>query len=720
MRRRHLILLGPLVVTALLLAGIAIAGEAVDTTPPVITVPSDITTPATSPAGADVSFSATWTDDVDVGPFPASCSPPSGSFPIATTTVSCSATDAAGNSASATFNVTVTAFVDDVDPVFGSPSGTTVFDATGTPGQEPVPFTITATDNVDVDVAIVCAPPSGSSFPLGSSNVSCTATDDSGNSAQTSFSVTVQDSGAPIVTPPSNVVAEATGPSGAAVTYGQTTAVDPPSNSPLEATCSPPSGSTFSLGLTNVVCSATDAAGQTGTAQFSVTVQDTTPPTVTAPSGVTVQPSGPTGATVTYPDASATDLVGVASGPTCSPASGSVFPIGTSLVTCTASDRAGNTGTSSFSISVQDGGAPLVSVPVSRTVEANGPGGAIVNYATPTAVDLVDGPLLASCSRPSGSVFPLGVTVVTCSATDSGGRTGSASFTVTVVDTTAPVLTVPAGISIQSSSAVPASHSAIQDFLGGATASDMVDQSVEISHNAPASFPLGTTTVVFRAEDDAGNVTEKSAVVTVTTQPAAPPASADTTPPDNVRAVKAIAGNLSVAIRWRAPQAQDFHHVTITRSPGLTGAPQTVVYSGKKKTFLARGLQDGVEYRFVIVAHDEAGNRAAGVAVVVFAERQNLLVPVNGATIDPPRRFAWRPIAGADYYNAQFWHNGKKLSVWPVKPSFMLKRSWRFEGKLRNLVPGTWEVFVWPGFGKKAQVDYGELHVAATFVVRRG
>ena len=65
----------------------------------------------------------------------------------------------------------------------------------------------------------------------------------------------------------------------------------------------------------------------------------------------------------------------------------------------------------------------------------------------------------------------------------------------------------------------------------------------------------------------------------------------------------------------------------------------------------------------MIVAYDEAGNRAAGVAVVVFAEQQNLLVPVNGATISAPRRFAWRPVPGADYYNIQFWHDGKKLSV---------------------------------------------------------
>jgi hypothetical protein len=281
------------------------------------------------------------------------------------------------------------------------------------------------------------------------------------------------------------------------------------------------------------------------------------------------------------------------------------------------------------------------------------------------------------------------------------------------------VLTVPADLAIQSSSAVPATNSAIQDFLGGATASDIVDQSVAISHNAPATFPLGATTVVFRAVDDAGNATEKSAVVTVTTQPAAQPTSADTTPPDNVRSVKAIAGNLSVAITWRMPRATDFHHVTITRTPGLRDAPESLVYRGRKTTFVARGLKDQVEYRFVIVAYDNAGNRAAGVAVVVFAEQQNLLVPVNGATITAPRRFAWRPVPDADYYNVQFWKDGKKLSAWPLKPNFMLRRSWRFEGKRHRLVPGTWLVYVWPGFGNKAESDYGELHVDATFVVRR-
>jgi hypothetical protein len=78
-----------------------------DTTPPVLTLPSAITVDATSPAGATVTFSASATDLVS-GTVPVTCGPPSGSsFAIGTTTVACSARDAAGNVANGTFTVTV-------------------------------------------------------------------------------------------------------------------------------------------------------------------------------------------------------------------------------------------------------------------------------------------------------------------------------------------------------------------------------------------------------------------------------------------------------------------------------------------------------------------------------------------------------------------------------------------------------------------------------------
>jgi glucuronoarabinoxylan endo-1,4-beta-xylanase len=79
-----------------------------DLTPPAITVPSNLTVEATSAAGAVMTFSTSAVDTVD-GPLPTTNTPASGStFPLGTTTVTTSATDAAGNSASQTFTVTVT------------------------------------------------------------------------------------------------------------------------------------------------------------------------------------------------------------------------------------------------------------------------------------------------------------------------------------------------------------------------------------------------------------------------------------------------------------------------------------------------------------------------------------------------------------------------------------------------------------------------------------
>ncbi len=85
-------------------------GAALDTQPPVVTVPADITADATSPDGAMVTFVASAVDNVD-GVVHVTCSHESGSiFTVGTTTVTCSATDAGGNTGSASFNVVVRAF----------------------------------------------------------------------------------------------------------------------------------------------------------------------------------------------------------------------------------------------------------------------------------------------------------------------------------------------------------------------------------------------------------------------------------------------------------------------------------------------------------------------------------------------------------------------------------------------------------------------------------
>ena len=80
---------------------------AADTVPPRLTMSADVLADATGPAGAQIHYSVSAADDIDPSPR-IDCGPPSGSiFPIGPTTVRCTATDAAGNTSSAHFLVTV-------------------------------------------------------------------------------------------------------------------------------------------------------------------------------------------------------------------------------------------------------------------------------------------------------------------------------------------------------------------------------------------------------------------------------------------------------------------------------------------------------------------------------------------------------------------------------------------------------------------------------------
>src|SRR5205823_6431301 len=156
-------------------------------------------------------------------------------------------------------------------------------------------------------------------------------------------------------------------------------------------------------------------------------------PVVSVPADISTTTTDSGGKVVTYPAATANDVVDGALTPSCAPASGSTFPVGTTTVTCTATDAHGNTGTGTFSVTVtiEDTTPPVISVPsdISTTTEA--PSGKVVTYSA-SATDNLDGPIPVSCSPASGSTFPVGTTSVGCSATDSHGNSASASFNVTV------------------------------------------------------------------------------------------------------------------------------------------------------------------------------------------------------------------------------------------------------------------------------------------------
>lgn len=171
-----------------------------------------------------------------------------------------------------------------------------------------------------------------------------------GSSAAYTVNVVVGDTTPPVLSLPGDIVAEATGPDGAVV-HWSATAVDD-HDGPVPVTCEPASGSTFPLGETVVACSATDAAGNTATGSFKVTVVDTTPPELTVPADVFAYATSSAGAVVTFSAPSATDLVDRAPVVTCDWASGATFPLGLTWVTCTATDFSGNSVTKSFRVTV--------------------------------------------------------------------------------------------------------------------------------------------------------------------------------------------------------------------------------------------------------------------------------------------------------------------------------------------------------------------------------
>jgi hypothetical protein len=163
-----------------------------DTQPPILILPSTITAEATGAAGAVVSFTAAAVDPVD-GPVPVTCTPASGSiFSIATTTVGCSASDQAGNTAVGSFDVVVQ---DTTPPVLMLPPDFSV-PATSADGAF-VEWGVRAKDTVDGDTNVSCVPTSGRTYPIGATKVICTSSDRHGNKATGSFTVTVT----PLATP---------------------------------------------------------------------------------------------------------------------------------------------------------------------------------------------------------------------------------------------------------------------------------------------------------------------------------------------------------------------------------------------------------------------------------------------------------------------------------------------------------------------------------------
>ncbi|MBI5457873.1 HYR domain-containing protein [Candidatus Kaiserbacteria bacterium] len=152
--------------------------------------------------------------------------------------------------------------------------------------------------------------------------------------------------------------------------------------------------------------------------------------------------------------------------------------------------------------------APVITGAFDITAEATSSAGAFVTFTvTATDADASSTPIVF-CDHSSGNTFVLGTTTISCMA-GLGIATTTATFGVGVVDTTPPIVTPPANQTF-STTTIPAFP-----ILTKATATDLVDPSPVITSDAPASFSVGTTTVVWTATDASGNSATTTSQVSV-------------------------------------------------------------------------------------------------------------------------------------------------------------------------------------------------------------
>ncbi len=237
----------------------------------------------------------------------------------------------------ATGNVSVTV-VDNVPPQVKTKDITVYLDESGQATITPQDVDDGSSDNCGIDSMSV-SPDSFTCADLGANTVTLTVTDTSGNQASAQATVTVADNIPPMLTVPADITIEC-GESTDPTNTGQATAKDNCDSKP-KITYSDATSNSCPEIITRT-WTATDDSGNSSTGVQTITVQDTTPPNLNVPADMTVETHDPTGAVVTF-TVTADDVCDPNPTVTCTPASGSKFPVGMTTVTCTATDACGNT-----------------------------------------------------------------------------------------------------------------------------------------------------------------------------------------------------------------------------------------------------------------------------------------------------------------------------------------------------------------------------------------
>ncbi len=484
--------------------------EVTDNIAPLITsCPANIsTTTSASSCNAIVNWVApSATDNCSIASFTSDHHPGS-AFTVGVTTVTYTAIDVTGNTTTCSFTVEV---IDNQSPqISNCPTTTNV--STGNSCDAIVTWsTPIATDNCAIQ-SFTSTHNSGSSFPIGTTTVTYTATDVAGHSTNCSFDIIVSDGTPPVFSNcPSNISVNAISGCTIPVNWTAPIATDNCGTPSLNSNHIP--GASFPIGITTVIYTAQDSEGNSSNCSFTVEVKDVTAPIINGciTSDITASLAGIScSTTATWTAPTATDNCSVPT-LTSNHNPGESFPAGTTVVTYTATDAAGNTSTCSFNVIVEDTTAPVITCLPDITVSTGNSCNATASWNAPSVTDCST--ITLTSSHSSGSTFAIGTTAVTYTATDADGNSSTCTFDIIVEDKTKPVFSnCPTNITVSTSE----SCKAIVNWTAPTVIDNCGIATTISSHIPGSSFDIGTTTVTYTATDANGNSSQCQFNVIVT------------------------------------------------------------------------------------------------------------------------------------------------------------------------------------------------------------
>ena len=492
----------------------------VDTTPPTITCPENLTLEcdaSTSPSETGVAMASDNCDQDVAVTFTDNSTP--GSCPAERIiTRTWTATDDCGNSASCDQLLTI---VDTTPPTITCPENLTLeCDASTSPSETGVAM---ASDNCDQDVAVAFTDSSTPGSCLAEQLITrtWTATDDCGNRASCDQVLTIVDTTPPTITCPENLTLECDASTSTSETGTATASDNCDQDVAVTFTDNSTPGSCPAERIITRTWTATDDCGNSASCDQLLTIVDTTPPTITCPENLTLEcdaSTSPSETGVAMASDNCDQDVAVAFTDSSTP--GSCLAEQLITRTWTATDDCGNRASCDQVLTIVDTTPPTITCPENLTLECDastspsetGVAMASDNCDQDVAVAFTD-------SSTPGSCLAEQLITRTWTATDDCGNRASCDQVLTMVDTTPPTITCPENLTLECDASTQSSET------GVATASDNCDQDVAVTfadNSSPGSCPAERIiTRTWAATDDCGNAASCDQVLTIV----------DTTPP---------------------------------------------------------------------------------------------------------------------------------------------------------------------------------------------